>query len=212
MNGFHLAATAYGLSYIGFVFLFFLFFGFNISTFLGFLMTLIVSVLIAIFLLIFLSPTYCNKDEKSNVGLYFETFLYGLLAYLIYLYLSSYVMPFYSRPELVNQMRHDIIFGGLILSLFAIITGINYFVKSTVLSNINFYTFLLYLLVLSMKIYIVWSQWTFTPQSTNPYIQQPYQEGGKSFWKNIWVREPDYIQPHRHRRSRKVKSSFYELS
>ena len=216
MNGFQIAATAYNIAYWGFVILFFLFFGFNISTFLGFLLTLIISVLIAVFLLIYLSPTFCDKDGKSNIGIYMEAFIYGLLAYLIYFYMTSYVMPFYSQSDLPNQMRNDLIFGGIILTLFAIITVINTFVQSSAFSTINFYTFLLYLLVLSMKIYIIWKQWTFMPPSTNPYTQpystQPQQGGGRGFWKNIWVREPDYIKPHRHHGSRKMKSAFYEFS
>lgn len=216
MKGFQLAASAYTILYLTFLIIYFLFFGFNISTFLGFLLTLIVSFVIAIFLLIFMSPTFCEKDGSSNVPIYLETLFFGLLVYLIYLYLSSYVMPFYNNPEIPNQIKHDFIFGGVILSLFAVITFINSFVQSSAISNLNFYSFFIYLFILAMKIYIIWRQWSLNSLNGNNIssdYRYPRQEGGN--WRNIWVREPDYLQPHRHggyRSKRKVKSAFYEFS
>jgi hypothetical protein len=209
MKGFHLALSAYGLGYFAFLIIYFLFFGFSITTFFGFLMTLIISLMIGIFLLIFLSPTYCNQEtETSNAGLYLEILIYGLLVYIVYFYLANYVMPFYQQSGLVNRIKHDFIFGAVIIGLFGIITLMNYYISSAVLGQINFYTFIAYLFILSMKIYIIWQQSMFSSNSTNPSIGQ---QGG---WKNILIREPDYLEPNNYLGSykKKIKSSFYNLS
>ena len=189
------------LSYIG-IFLsimvvYFLIFDFTITAFFSFMMALVISVLIAIFLMIFMSPTYCSTTGGgSNAGVYFETFLYGLLVYLIYLYVTVYVVPFYNNIQMPNQLKYDIIFGGMIVTLGLIIWILNAYVDSEVFKKINLYTALGYALILFMKIYIIGLQ-AFNPPAMAPQL------GG---YERL-VREPDYIRPARSSK----KSAFYNL-
>jgi len=177
------------LSYIGLflsiMVIYFFIFDFTITALFSFILALLVSVLISIFLIIFMSPSYCSADgsgpTSSNVGVYFETFLYGLLLYLMYIYLTIYVMPFYNNPRLPNQLKFDIIFGGMIGALCAIIWVINAYVGSEVFNKVNLYTVLVYVFILSMKIYVIGLQ-AFnappSPQMLPSYPPMQFRGGG----------------------------------
>ena len=90
-------------------------------------------------------------------------------------------------------LKFDIIFGGMIGTLCAIMWILNAYVGSEVFNKVNLYTVLIYAFILSMKIYVIGLQ-AFNPTSI--------QTGVNGFER--LVREPDYI------RSR--KSAFYNLN
>lgn len=194
--------------FISFMWIYFIFFGFDFGILFRFILAFIISVFIALFLMIFMSPTYCQDKQESNIGIYTETLLFGLLVYLMYFYLTYYVLPFFNNMMLPNNINHDFIFFGIIATLFSLVMIINYFVKSKIFQNINFYALLVYLFILSMKIYVVVNQ-SFYPsqiQSGGGYYDQPRTRNG--FFQNILIREPDYLHPRKHRK----KSFFYNLT
>ncbi len=191
------------LSYIGIfisiMIIYFLIFDFTITALFSFIIALIVSIVISIFLMIFMSPSYCSADGNNggNLGVYFETFLYGLLVYMMYVYLTTYVMPFYNNPALPNQIRYDLMFGGMITVLGIIILILNSYVRSEVFKNINFYTVFVYVFILSMKIYVIGLQ------SFNKIATPPMSGGYERM-----IREPDYMIK---KPVRKRMSAFYNL-
>lgn len=223
-NSLLISIMSYFGFFITFMIIYFMFFGFEFKTLFGFSVAFAMSVLIAIFLMIVMSPTYCNKEEGSNMGIYIETLLYGLLIYLIYFYLTTYVIPFYNNLGLHNNINRDLIFFGIVATLFTLIFIINSFVKSKPFDTINFYTLLGYLFVLSMKIYVIFNQsfqppqvggyyssgngnMPFSSSYSSPYYSSPLSQAGG--YGGRLVREPDYLKPQYHRK--RIKSSFYDF-
>ena len=217
-NALLITILSYFSFFLSFMIIYFLFFGFDVKTLFSFGLALLMSILISIFVIIFMSPNYCDKKYQSKIGIYVEVLIYGLLSYLIYFYFSDYVKPFYNDLRIPNRINLDLIFTGIILSFFLVLFIINSFVKSDSFSTLNFYTFLVYLFVVSMKLYVIINQYIF--QSTSRISSQLNQEGG--YINDVLIREPDYIDfrgisSHKSRidskrnNHNKVKSAFYDF-
>lgn len=194
--------------------IYFAFCGFQLYTLMQAMILILGSIVIAIFLVIFFSPSYCNKDQNkgSQIGFYLEILLLAFLIYILIFFWSYFLYPYLSNSPPYANIRYDLIIMGIAFLVYLAILGLNTLSNSTTLATTENSVKWIGLIMFILKGLVILRQ-VITGKPLPPHEQQvssstPSIQSGSAYpEEGQW---PDQ-QENYFRKKYKNKSSFYSF-
>lgn len=208
-NDLLIAIAGYFMHFISFLILYFAVCGFTIGPLVQALLLLGGSIIIALFLVIFLSPSYCMSNGANNTGgggglsFFFEIMLLGFFIYSIIFYWHHYVYPFIAQNPPRNNYRFDLIMFVAMVIIWLILFGLNSLSGNSTLSYIENTTGIFAIILFFIKLSVQIRQIISSPTQPLQPPQSINMQGGR------WGDE-QIISRKTHRQNN-VKSAFYNF-
>lgn len=213
-NELMIALAGYFCHFFSFMLVYFAFCGFNLMPLVQAFLLLGGSIVIALFLVVYLSPTYCAPNGNSAGGqlsFFFEIMFLGFFCYTLIFYWHHYVYPFLANIPPINNYKYDLIMFGALLMVRLILLGLNYLSQSTNLSYIENTATVIAGIIFFIKMTVQIRQMINSPQTSQTLQAQQAQqaqmmEGGR--WGDEQIPHQRYSGT---RRRNHVKSAFYDF-